>query len=31
VEFNTKKQISEAEINRYLKSSITMFTKGYSL
>jgi TetR/AcrR family transcriptional repressor of mexJK operon len=31
VEFNTKKQLSEAEINRYLKSSITMFTKGYSL
>jgi len=30
VEFNTKKQISELEINRYLKSSIAMFIKGYS-
>lgn len=31
VEFNTKKQISEVEVNRYLKSSIAMFIKGYSL
>jgi len=31
VEFNTKKQISDLEINRYLKSSIAMFIKGYSL
>lgn len=31
VEFNTKKQISESEINSYLKSSIAMFIKGYSL
>jgi len=31
VEFNTKKQISEAEINRYLKASVALFIKGYSL
>lgn len=31
VEFNTKKQISEAEVDSYLKSSIAMFIKGYSL
>ena len=31
VEFNTKKQISEAEIDSYLRSSITMFIKGYSI
>ncbi len=30
LEFNTKKQISESEINRYLDSSIAMFIKGYS-
>ncbi|MGB1263406.1 MAG: TetR/AcrR family transcriptional regulator [Cognaticolwellia sp.] len=30
VEFNTKKQLTEAEINRYLKSSIAMFIKGYA-
>ena len=30
LEFNTKKQISETEINRYLKSTIAMFIKGYS-
>lgn len=31
LEFNTKKQISESEINRYLDSSIAMFIKGYSI
>ena len=31
VEFNTKKQISAAEVDSYLKSSIAMFIKGYSL
>jgi TetR/AcrR family transcriptional repressor of mexJK operon len=31
VEFNTKKQISEAEINSYLKASVALFIKGYSL
>ena len=30
LEFNTKTQISESEINRYLDSSIAMFIKGYS-
>jgi TetR/AcrR family transcriptional repressor of mexJK operon len=30
VEFNTKKQLCEEEIDRYLKSSIAMFIKGYS-
>lgn len=30
VEFNTKKQISEDEVDLYLKSSIAMFLKGYS-
>lgn len=30
LEFNTQKQISESEINRYLDSSIAMFIKGYS-
>lgn len=31
VEFNTKKQISEAEIDNYLKSTIAMFIRGYSV
>ncbi len=31
VEFNTEKQISEQEIDLYLKSSIAMFIKGYSI
>lgn len=30
LEFNTKKQISDTEINSYLNSSIAMFIKGYS-
>ena len=31
IEFNTKKQVSAAEVDSYLKSSIAMFIKGYSL
>lgn len=30
VEFNTKKQLSEAEVDSYLRSSIALFIKGYS-
>ena len=31
VEFNTKKQIPDAEIDQYLKATIAMFIRGYAL